>query len=276
MLFERIAVVEALIKVGADPSARSKDGVNPLIVAVDNGDLKVIRLLIKAGAEVDAPGISPLHHAAAGDRPEIARTLITAGADIEMRNQIGQSILHVAVDAKSLKIVEALIKAGAKINAEDAEGHTPLYLAQGGDRKKIANALIKAGGGEEMIADMGRCARVSVCHIEAPGVVSRPRSVDRSTARIRRVSKKPIDHRILVRKALARHRPMDDAMTTSKRLAAIAIVPAGSAFAWSFAPSIHRAIHRGKRRWPRRAGDRRCDRRRCNPGSPLFGQGDRR
>lgn len=79
--------------------------------------------LIKAGADVnkrDDLGETPLHRV---NDKGIAKTLIKAGSRVNARNNCGKTPLHYAADKE---IIETLTEAGADVNARDNSGKTPL------------------------------------------------------------------------------------------------------------------------------------------------------
>ena len=82
----RLFMMKALIKAGADPNVRANDGYGwtPLICACCSGYEKAARLLLKAGAEYrtsDKRGWTPLHYACRNGYPLTVRLLLDAGAD---------------------------------------------------------------------------------------------------------------------------------------------------------------------------------------------------
>jgi hypothetical protein len=65
-----------LLKAGADPNARSKDGQSALIIAVGLNDEPTVELLLKSGANVDDPdslGVSARKYAALFNRPGMVK-----------------------------------------------------------------------------------------------------------------------------------------------------------------------------------------------------------
>src|SRR5262245_61345967 len=75
-----------LLAAGAAPSA-------PIADAAMRGDVAAVRALIKSGAEVNAAqgdGMTALHWAADLGDPELARVLVAAGANLNARTRVGQ------------------------------------------------------------------------------------------------------------------------------------------------------------------------------------------
>ena len=72
-----------LLKAGADPNARSKDGQSALIIAVGLNDEPTVELLLKSGANVDDPdslGVSARKYAALFNRPGMVKLFQTYAA----------------------------------------------------------------------------------------------------------------------------------------------------------------------------------------------------
>jgi len=65
------------------------DGDTCLHRACHRGNLRLVKMLLRAGADLNARGdmgYTPLHYAAT---PEIVEVLLAAGADISLRNEFG-------------------------------------------------------------------------------------------------------------------------------------------------------------------------------------------
>ena len=87
---------------------------------------------IEAGADIEAKdeiGETPLHMAADRGSPATIRALLQAGADIEARAQFDLTPLHHAAGWGKPASIRVLIAAGANLEAKTENGKTPLHWA---------------------------------------------------------------------------------------------------------------------------------------------------
>ena len=116
--------VREAIEHGADVNIRSdEESWTPLMVAVrsDEPSVEIVRLLIEAGAEInatDGTGDTALKKAlyAMHPNPQIIEMLIHAGADVNIVDEDGMTILMEATRRSTPEIVRMLIEAGADVN----------------------------------------------------------------------------------------------------------------------------------------------------------------
>lgn len=76
------------------PDSRDADGDTPLHVLVRRGDHHGVKLLIAAGADVNAAGDMgeiPLHAAVAGGDVAMVTALLAVGADPDRRSEFGET-----------------------------------------------------------------------------------------------------------------------------------------------------------------------------------------
>lgn len=168
-----VASVRGLVEAGASPDAASERGERPLVVAVSEHRLEVVRALLELGADpnlADASG-APLDHAL-GHRA-ILHALLVAGADPTRANDLlfhaapfpgalalllehgadpnattanFETALSFACDEGRLASAELLLAAGANPNQLDPEtGRTPLHFAAENGRLELVDRLLDAG-----------------------------------------------------------------------------------------------------------------------------------
>ena len=137
---------KAFIRAGVNVNPRTP-GSSYLIDALAHGDLQVARMLIEAGADVNArrgASTTPLMAALFDGRAEVAQMLIARGADVKVQNDANQTTL-IAEAFGGAGLTEALIAAGVDINAKDKEGRTALFYAAAFGRKAMIEVLLSAG-----------------------------------------------------------------------------------------------------------------------------------
>jgi uncharacterized protein len=154
------AQVRALIKQGEDVNASQGDGMTALHWAASRGDLGEARMLIVAGARVDAAtrngNYTPLHMAARSGKPALVKALLAAGANANAATTTGGATpLHFAASEGTAESIVALLDKGATVDARDAAfGQTPLMWAAAANRADAIRALASRG------ADLKATSRV--------------------------------------------------------------------------------------------------------------------
>eukprot|EP00741_Cyanophora_paradoxa_P008501 tig00001336_g8226.t1 len=116
--------VEALLDAGTPLEARDKRGNTPLIVAVQNNNKRIAKLLLRRGANINAQnfqGNTALHHAFAFSYQELAQYLISKGADDTIVNAAGQDCY---ASAKAGSILPSA--SSASLAAGHAQSHPTL------------------------------------------------------------------------------------------------------------------------------------------------------
>ncbi len=147
--------VRTCLKKGADVNYRKRIAYadyysfTPLMIASYNGYSSLARMLIKAGADINAEddhGFTALIYACYNGNTDIVKMLIDAGANIEKRCKHYEctSLIYAAGQGHT-NTVSLLIDAGADINALSGLGHTALISASKEGHTDIVKLLINAG-----------------------------------------------------------------------------------------------------------------------------------
>ena len=119
----------------------------PLMTAAMNDDHTMMRMLITAGADLEAQEYvgTALHYAALFGRHEAVRILLENGADVNARNGELGTLLHQEAAIGAGQIVAQLLDHGVDVNTENEEQDTPLHLAADAGRDQIVTQLLDHG-----------------------------------------------------------------------------------------------------------------------------------
>ena len=129
----------------------------PLWKAAFEGNIEAVKQHLAAGADVNAKddrGQTPLLFAAMSGHKEIAELLIVEGAEVNAEDEDGWTPLHFAAARGHKETAELLIAKGADVNAKDDNGETPLdtTIFNKDFETEVTDFLRKHGGktGEEL------------------------------------------------------------------------------------------------------------------------------
>ena len=123
--------VDALLTNGISPDILF-DGCTALHLAAGDGRLQVIKVLLRAGAEVDVRswgGGTPLYVAVQMGQLAAARRLIEAGADPALTDNQGNTLLHLACYNGRTDIAKWLLQLGLDPKSKNKQGETPATWA---------------------------------------------------------------------------------------------------------------------------------------------------
>ncbi len=119
-----------------------------LIEAAAAGDIRQVKDLIAAGADVNAQDRgdnTALHYATQKGHLEVVKLLVAHGADVNAGAQAGWTPLLAAANEGHEDIAEFLLKNQAPVDVADAAGYTPLYYAIWSDDEETVRTLIAHG-----------------------------------------------------------------------------------------------------------------------------------
>ena len=129
-----LRIVRRRLEAGANVNQQDKEGRTPLYLAAQEGNTKVVELLLAAGADVNKGEgepwkRTPLHVAASYGRTDVVGLLIRNGANVQAKDPVDGTPLHQAARDGHRDVVAALIAAGAEINGQDNYKRTALFYA---------------------------------------------------------------------------------------------------------------------------------------------------
>jgi ankyrin repeat protein len=143
----RTTIVEA-------PPKPTDPRVATLVAAVRTESADAVAALIAKDADGvkarDAAGSTPLHHAAAFGSLDTMKLLLDAGADVNAANRRRSMPLHWSLHDEAK--VRLLLSHGAAVNARQVEGRTPLYIAASMGRGASLVKLLLENGANPALA----------------------------------------------------------------------------------------------------------------------------
>ena len=153
------ATVRALVRQRADVNVAQGDGMTALHWAASHGDANEIRLLLGAGAKVEATtrngAYTPMHFAARNGHAAAVRALVKANANASAMTSTGAFPIHFAAGIGDTATIDALLDAKANVNAVDtAMKQTPIMWAAAANRVAAVKLLATKG------ADLKATSRV--------------------------------------------------------------------------------------------------------------------
>lgn len=157
-----VEIAKLLLEYKANPNVVSDwPNKTPLLLAAEQGNEKLMDLLLEYGADINQRGIwtpgqsgnTALHAAAVNGNEEAAKLLLSKGADVNAKGTNDNTPLHHAVK-RHLHMVELLVSNGADVNAKNNRGETPLHIIAGlypqktwtkNHRIEVMKILLEAG-----------------------------------------------------------------------------------------------------------------------------------
>lgn len=133
-------------------------GARPLALAAHFGSAKIVKLLVKAGADLEgrsAMGMTALSTAAAEGKSDVVAYLLLEGVDFEIIDSMGIGALFHAIRSGSVECAKLLVEAGANLMRRDSRGMVALHHAAMFCSALIPDILAK-GCPLESVDDMGR------------------------------------------------------------------------------------------------------------------------
>jgi len=140
--------VTYFLDLGADPSFADPADTSPLHCAALGGHWEVVKLLLDAGAAIDAQtntGRTALAFACGQNLINIVRMLITRGANVDKQDSKHRTPMHFAARGGFDGVIQLLLNQGADINAADEEGNSPLHHAAHRGNAAVTRLLISRG-----------------------------------------------------------------------------------------------------------------------------------
>jgi ankyrin repeat protein len=144
-----------LLKAGLDVNATSNEGRTPLHQAASIGDLSLVKLFLKEGANPNQGSPPPLHAAVEAGKTKVAEVLLAAGADPNTAALEGITPLMKAARVRNKRaadMIQVLLSGGANPNAQQGEGdgRSPLWWAAVEGTVEAVKAILAGGAAVDL------------------------------------------------------------------------------------------------------------------------------
>jgi ankyrin repeat protein len=123
--FAEPSIASALLQGGADPQARSEDGVPAILAAIPGGGQGDRRERYMTDVEAANQVPADVERSSL----EVLKTFVERGATLDARDKAGDTLLHLAAARSYDTIIQFLADRGMDLNARNARGLTPLGVS---------------------------------------------------------------------------------------------------------------------------------------------------
>ena len=141
----------------------SEDGIS------ETSNVDIVKILLDRGADIEAKnnvGNTPLIEAASIGDIDSLKALLNRGADIEAKNNDGNTSL---IEAKTVDILKVLIDRGADIEAKNNDGNTPLVeAAMYGQVERVKNLIFRGASKIEAFNKKGPDWKIEILELIRP------------------------------------------------------------------------------------------------------------
>ncbi|XP_058231580.1 death-associated protein kinase 1 isoform X2 [Hemibagrus wyckioides] len=131
-----------------DINQPNKHGTPPLLIAAGCGNIQIIDVLMRKGAEIqvlDKSGANAIYYAARHGHVETLKFLHEKKCPLDIQDKSGETALHVAARYGNVDVVQYLCSIHANPDLTDREQETPLHCAAWHGYSAVARALCQVG-----------------------------------------------------------------------------------------------------------------------------------
>ncbi|CAI8026334.1 Putative ankyrin repeat protein MM_0045, partial [Geodia barretti] len=136
-----------LVREGSDLNLQNQEGLTPLMIAARRGMADITKILLEGEHIMDiqekGTGWSALRFSAERGYSATTEALLKAGANAHLKDKNGDTAVIIAVKRCHPATLRELVRAGSDLNLQNQEGLTPLMIAARSWRTDITNILLE-------------------------------------------------------------------------------------------------------------------------------------
>ncbi|MFC1670901.1 ankyrin repeat domain-containing protein [Spirochaetota bacterium] len=143
-------LLDTLLKSKAQIDKQNNEGKTPLMVAIEKDNNRLANSLISSGANLmikNRFGQTIMHSLASQKSTTLLKSILQTGAkfEIDLKDNAGKTPISIAVSKNRLSVVQYLVELGANINGKNEKGNSLLISASENDYNGIIFFLILKG-----------------------------------------------------------------------------------------------------------------------------------
>lgn len=168
-------IVQLLLEAGAQPNQPDRFGRTVLMRLPEDATPELAQLLLLYGANVNYrrpdDQATTLMLAVQYAKPNVIKVLLQAGAELNAYDDEGKTALMRAAAWKNWEVVKLLLESGGNLNTRDDAGHAALeYAARTGDITSV-KMLVEAGADATSVDENGNAAWQLTPYDAAPEMI---------------------------------------------------------------------------------------------------------
>lgn len=126
---------------GFDPEVQARNGDTALMLAAYKGNMEAAAALLARGAQVNRPGWTALHYAAASGKNDMVHLLLERSAYIDAESPNRTTPIMMAARGGHIMTVKLLLDEGADAALRNEAGMDAIDFARAGDFRDIVEGL---------------------------------------------------------------------------------------------------------------------------------------
>ncbi|XP_018569299.1 uncharacterized protein LOC108909444 [Anoplophora glabripennis] len=155
-----LRIIKVLLKLGVNVDMVDHNGCTPLHVA-SSCLVTTVKFLVEHGADInikDRRGGTALHHAVCTSQWDVIKFFLERGVNINITDNDGSTLLHYAARSGQWDIIEFFLNRGIDVNVRNIYGLVPIQFAVMSCSRFTLNALLERGADVNNRDDDGRTA----------------------------------------------------------------------------------------------------------------------
>jgi ankyrin repeat protein len=140
-----LAGVKKGVDDGGDVNTVDLKGVSPLLLAVHNSNVEMVKFLLSKKANVNASSTnsSPVHEAVRQHSQQLLDIILSAGGNINLTTDFGKTPLHMAIQEEQEGLIDYLISKKADVKAKNDGLVGCLHFGAATSNHKLLEKLLK-------------------------------------------------------------------------------------------------------------------------------------